>query len=57
VRREERERDPLLSPELFLPPCREEVEEVITSGATAIGVPEGMHMLWGEVLHCAALLC
>ena len=37
--------DLLLSPEDFLDPCNEEVEEVMMSGAAVIGLPEGMHML------------
>ena len=37
--------DSLLSPEDFLDPCNEEVEEVMMSGAAVIGLPEGMHML------------
>ena len=37
--------DSLLAPEPFLLPWREEVEEVMMSGAAAMGEPEGMHML------------
>ena len=35
----------LRSPEDFLKPWREEVEEVMMSGAADIGLPDGMHML------------
>ena len=35
----------LLAPEAFLLPWREEVEEVMMSGAAAMGEPEGRHML------------
>ena len=31
----------------FLSPWREEVEDVMMSGAAVRGVPGGIHMLWG----------
>ena len=37
--------DLLRRPEVFLKPCKEEVDEVMMSGAADIGLPEGMHML------------
>ena len=38
-------KDLLRRPEVFLKPCKEEVDEVMISGAADIGLPEGMHML------------
>ena len=38
-------KDLLRRPEVFLKPCKEEVDEVMMSGAADIGLPEGMHML------------
>ena len=32
----------------FLSPWREEVEDVMMSGAAVMGVPGGIHMLWVE---------